>query len=100
MGGFVRLLTRLAELPEIIRTQMEDELNGLLDQEFGDIIATIEAIKNGDFSGLSGSGAGSLVFRFTPSTAGARPRPKGRQPTPATCSNMGRSQQCPRLRSV
>ena len=34
-------LTRLAELPEIIRTQMEDELNGLLDQEFGDIIATI-----------------------------------------------------------
>ena len=51
-------LTRLAELPEIIRTQMEDELNGLLDQEFGDIIATIEAIKNGDFSGLSGSGAG------------------------------------------
>ncbi len=32
-------LTRLAELPEIIRTQMEDELNGLLDQEFGDILA-------------------------------------------------------------
>jgi len=53
-------LTRLAELPEIIRTQMEDELNGLLDQEFGDIIATIEAIKNGDFSGLSGSGAGEI----------------------------------------
>jgi len=53
-------LTRLAELPEIIRTQMEDELNGLLDQEFGDIIATIDAIKNGDFSGLSGSGAGEI----------------------------------------
>jgi len=53
-------LTRLAELPEIIRTQMEDELNGLLDQEFGDIIETIEAIKNGDFSGLSGSGAGEI----------------------------------------
>ena len=53
-------LTRLAELPEIIRTQMEDELNGLLDQEFGDIIATIEAIKNGDFSDLSGSGAGEI----------------------------------------
>ncbi|GHG90003.1 MULTISPECIES: type IV secretion system protein [Rhodobacterales] len=50
-------LTRLAELPEIIRTQMEDELNGLLDQEFGDIIATIQAIKTGDFSGLTGSGA-------------------------------------------
>lgn len=53
-------LTRLAELPEIIRTQMEDELNGLLDQEFGDIIATIEAIKTGDFSGLTGSGASKI----------------------------------------
>lgn len=53
-------LTRLAELPEIIRTQMEDELNGLLDQEFGDILATIEAIKTGDFSGLTGSGAGEI----------------------------------------
>ena len=53
-------LTRLAELPEIIRTEMEDELNGLLDQEFGDILATIEAIKTGDFSGLSGSGAGEI----------------------------------------
>ncbi len=53
-------LTRLAELPEIIRTQMEDELNGLLDQEFGDILATIEAIKTGDFSGLTGSGAGDI----------------------------------------
>ncbi len=39
---------------------MEDELNGLLDQEFGDILATIEAIKTGDFSGLSGSGAGEI----------------------------------------
>ena len=53
-------LTRLAELPEIIRTQMEDELNDLLDQEFGDIIATIEAIKTGDFSGLTGSGEDTL----------------------------------------
>jgi len=53
-------LTRLAELPEIIRTQMEDELNGLLDQEFGDIQATIRAIRTGDFSGLSGSGAGEI----------------------------------------
>ena len=53
-------LTRLAELPEIIRTQMEDELNDLLDQEFGDIIATIEAIKTGDFSGLKGSGASKI----------------------------------------
>ena len=53
-------LTRLAELPEIIRTQMEEELNGLLDQEFGDIIATIEAIKTGDFSGLTGSGSSEI----------------------------------------
>lgn len=53
-------LTRLAELPEIIQTQMEDELNGLLDQEFGDILATIRAIRTGDFSGLTGSGAGEI----------------------------------------
>ena len=45
-------LTRIADLPEIIQTRMEDELNGLLDQEFGDIQATIRAIRAGDFSGL------------------------------------------------
>lgn len=53
-------LTRLAELPEIIRTEMERELNGLLDQEFGDIQATIRAIRTGDFTGLTGSGAGEI----------------------------------------
>jgi type IV secretion system protein VirB5 len=53
-------LTRLAELPEIVSTEMENELNGLLDQEFGDILATIEAIKAGDFSSLSGSGAAEI----------------------------------------
>ena len=53
-------LTRLAELPEVIRTEMEDELNGLLDQEFGDIQATIRAIRTGDFSGLTGSGAAEI----------------------------------------
>ena len=53
-------LTRIAELPEIIRTEMEEELNGLLDQEFGDIQATIRAIRTGDFSGLTGSGAGEI----------------------------------------
>jgi len=53
-------LTRLAELPEIIRTEMEEELNGLLDQEFGDIQATIRAIRTGDFSGLTGSGASEI----------------------------------------
>ena len=53
-------LTRIAELPEIIRTEMEEELNGLLDQEFGDIQTTIRAIRTGDFSGLTGSGAGEI----------------------------------------
>ena len=53
-------LTRLAELPEIIRIEMEKELNGLLDQEFGGIQATIRAIRTGDFSGLTGSGAGEI----------------------------------------
>lgn len=53
-------LTRLAELPEIIRTEMERELNGLLDQEFGDIQATIRAIRTGDFTGLTGSGSGEI----------------------------------------
>lgn len=53
-------LTRLAELPEIIATEMEAELNGILDQEFGDIQATIAAIRTGDFSGLSGSGASEI----------------------------------------
>ena len=53
-------LTRLAELPEVIATEMEDELNGILDQEFGDIQSTIAAIRTGDFSGLSGSGASEI----------------------------------------
>lgn len=53
-------LTRLAELPEIIRTRMEEELNGLLDQEFGDIQAAIRAIRTGDFSSLTGSGASEI----------------------------------------
>ena len=53
-------LTRLAELPEVIATEMETELNGILDQEFGDIQATIRAIRSGDFSGLRGSGAGGI----------------------------------------
>ena len=53
-------LTGLMELPEIIRTEMEDELNGVLDQEFGDILATIDAIKSGDWSRLAGSGSGEI----------------------------------------
>ncbi|CTQ34466.1 type IV secretion system protein [Jannaschia rubra] len=53
-------LTGLMELPEIIRTEMEDELNGILDQEFGDILATVDAIKSGDWSSLSGSGSSEI----------------------------------------
>lgn len=58
-------LTGLMELPEIIRTQMEDELNGLLDQEFGDILATIDAIREGDFSRLAGNNAGRIETQMT-----------------------------------
>jgi type IV secretion system protein VirB5 len=53
-------LTGLMELPDVIRTTMEEELNGLLDQEFGDILATIEAIKRGDWSLLAGDGSGEI----------------------------------------
>lgn len=58
-------LTGLMELPEIIRTQMEAELNGLLDQEFGDILATIDAIREGDFSRLAGNNAGRIETQMT-----------------------------------
>lgn len=58
-------LTGLMELPEIIRTQMEDELNGLLDQEFGDILATIDAIREGDFSRLAGNNAGRIETQMS-----------------------------------
>lgn len=58
-------LTGLMELPTVIRTEMEDELNGLLDQEFGDILATIDAIREGDFSRLAGNSAGRLETQMT-----------------------------------
>ena len=48
-------LTGLMELPEVISAQMEDGLNGMLDQEFGDILGTIDAIQNGDWSQLTGN---------------------------------------------
>ncbi|MGB3553851.1 MAG: type IV secretion system protein, partial [Jannaschia sp.] len=53
-------LTGLMELPDIIQTTMEEELNGILDQEFGDILATVDAIKSGDWSNLSGSGSSEI----------------------------------------
>jgi len=60
-----QLLTGLMELPTVIRTEMEDELNGLLDQEFGDILATIDAIREGDFSRLAGNSAGRIETQMT-----------------------------------
>jgi type IV secretion system protein VirB5 len=58
-------LTGLMELPTVIRTEMEHELNGLLDQEFGDILATIDAIREGDFSRLAGNSAGRIETQMT-----------------------------------
>lgn len=58
-------LTGLMELPEIISTQMEADLNGLLDQEFGDILGTIAAIQNGDWSGLAGNGSPEIRTQMT-----------------------------------
>ena len=58
-------LTGLMALPTVIRTEMEDELNGLLDQEFGDILATIDAIREGDFSRLAGNSAGRIETQMT-----------------------------------
>ncbi|WP_407929389.1 type IV secretion system protein [Jannaschia marina] len=58
-------LTGLMELPEIITTQFEEELNGLLDQEFGDILATIDAIREGDFSALAGNNAAGIETQMT-----------------------------------
>lgn len=58
-------LTGLMELPTVIRTEMEDELNGLLDQEFGDILTTIDAIREGDFSRLAGNSAGRIETQMT-----------------------------------
>jgi type IV secretion system protein VirB5 len=58
-------LTGLMDIPEIITTQFEAELNGILDQEFGDILATIDAIKNDDWSRLAGNGAPSIQTQMT-----------------------------------
>lgn len=58
-------LTGLIELPEIIQTEMEADLNGLLDQEFGDILSTINAIREGDFTRLAGNNAGRIETQMT-----------------------------------
>lgn len=58
-------LTGLMELPEIISAQMEDGLNGMLDQEFGDILGTINAIQNGDWSQLTGNASPQIRTQMT-----------------------------------
>jgi len=58
-------LTGLMELPEIISAQMEDGLNGMLDQEFGDILGTIDAVQNGDWSQLTGNASPQIRTQMT-----------------------------------
>lgn len=53
-------LTGFMDLPQIVGTDMDDWLNGILHQEFGDINQTIAAIQRGDWSALRGPGSGQI----------------------------------------
>ncbi len=55
----------LIELPKVIQAKMEDEPNGLLDQEFSDTIGAIEPVKTGDFSSPSGSASADMGGRIS-----------------------------------
>ena len=50
---------------DIIEMAMGGDLDGLLDQEFGDLLGTIRRIQNGDFSGLIGNAAPEMEGRMT-----------------------------------
>ena len=50
---------------DIIEMAMGGDLDGLLDQEFGDLLGTIRQIQSGDFSGLIGNAAPQLEGRMT-----------------------------------
>lgn len=50
---------------DIIEMAMGGDLDGLLDQEFGDLLGTIRRIQNGDFSGLIGDAAPEMEGRMT-----------------------------------
>jgi len=50
---------------DIIEMAMGGDLDGLLDQEFGDLIGTIRQIQSGDFSGLIGNAAPQMEGRMT-----------------------------------
>ncbi len=49
----------------IIEMAMGGDLDGLLDQEFGDLLDTIRQIQSGDFSGLIGNAAPQMEGRMT-----------------------------------
>ncbi len=50
---------------DIIAMAMGGDLDGLLDQEFGDLLGTIRQIQSGDFSGLIGNAAPQMEGRMT-----------------------------------
>jgi len=50
---------------DIIEMAMGGDLDGLLDQEFGDLLGTIRQIQSGDFSGLIGNAAPEMEGRMT-----------------------------------
>ena len=50
---------------DIIEMAMGGDLDGLLDQEFGDLLGTIRQIQSGDFSGLIGNAAHQMEGRMT-----------------------------------
>ncbi len=50
---------------DIIEMAMGGDLDGLLDQEFGDLLGTIQQIQSGDFSGLIGNAAPQMEGRMT-----------------------------------
>jgi type IV secretion system protein VirB5 len=50
---------------DIIEMAMGGDLDGLLDQEFGDLLGIIRQIQSGDFSGLIGNAAPQMEGRMT-----------------------------------
>ncbi|MFT6272080.1 MAG: type IV secretion system protein VirB5 [Dinoroseobacter sp.] len=50
---------------DIIEMAMGGDLDGLLDQEFSDLLGTIRQIQSGDFSGLIGNAAPQMEGRMT-----------------------------------
>ncbi|MCI5039210.1 MAG: conjugal transfer protein TraF [Donghicola eburneus] len=57
--------TALTGATDIIEMAMGGDLDGLLDQEFGDLLGTIRQIQSGDYSGLIGNAAPQMEGRMT-----------------------------------